>query len=403
MPHGRRLPLLLDAPVVASFCLLAVLCTACTSVSQGGTQTTLMEVTGAQVTAQQLRTTQNVLAVTVPGTLEAAADAIMAQTPDMALRRRALLWKIEVVPAYYEALFNADPLAATLDAWVLTLQLEQDFKTGASKDAFGPLQSIAVAAIEQVQAEMDATSRSVAKSPQGYERGKALVESWAAAHPITGPLATRPSILNHLAEMAAQGSDISVFAAVGNISASVSDIATRLDIYAAYLPKAGRWQAELLTDELSHREDAQQVLATFQSVKQMMERTNQLVSPEALKGALEAATAEVRKERLAAFASIDALRLQTQAYVTSEREAALAGVDAQRRNVIADVDRQRAALVQEMDALRQQALADASTLASRIIWRGAFAAAGLLVFAAFLTVLVLRQAAKSGGHRRDAS
>ncbi|MGO8969095.1 MAG: hypothetical protein ACLQDQ_05950 [Myxococcaceae bacterium] len=403
MPLGRRLPLVLDVGVVASFCLSAVLCTSCTSVSQGGTQTTLMEVTGTQVTAQQLRTTQTVLAVQVPGLIEAAADAIMAQATDTALRRRALLWKIEVVPAYYEALFNADPLAATLDAWVLSIQLEQDVKTGPSKDAFAPLQSVAVAALERVRAEMDATSRSVAKSPQGYERAKALVESWAEAHPITGPLATRPSILNHLAEMAGKGSDISVFAAVGNISASVSDIATRLDIYAAYLPKAGRWQAELLSDELSDRGDAQEVLATFQSVKQMMDRAHQLVSAEALKSALEVATAEVRKERLAAFASIDALRLETQTYVTGEREAALAGVDAERRTVMADVDKQRAALLQEMDTLRQQTLADANTLASRIIWRGAFAAAGLLVLAAFLTFLVLREAMKSRGQRRDAS
>ncbi len=194
--------------------------------------------------------------------------------------------------------------------------------------------------------------------------------------------------------MAANGSDISVFQAVGNISASVTDIATRLDIYVAYLPKAGRWQAQLLADELSGRGDAQQVLATFESVKQMMDRANQLVSPEALKSALDVTTAEVRKERLAAFASVDALRLQTQAYVTSEREAALAGVDAQRRLVTAEMDKQRAALLKEVDVLRAQTLADANALASRIIWRGAFAAAGLLVLAALLTVLVLRDASK---------
>ncbi|MGO9832545.1 MAG: hypothetical protein ACLPJH_20690, partial [Myxococcaceae bacterium] len=393
-PFGRRFPAVLDAGVVASWGLLAILGSACTTVSQGGTQTSLMEATGTKITAQELRTTQSVLAIRVPGTIEEAADAMSAQTADVALRRRALLWKMEVVPAYYQALFNADPLAASLDAWVLTLQLEQDLKTGPRKDAFTPLQSIAVAALEAVRAEMEVTSKQLSKSPQGYERGKALVESWAADHPITGPLASRPSILTHLAELAANGSDISVFQAVGNISASVTDIATRLDIYVAYLPKAGRWQAQLLADELSGRGDAQQVLATFESVKQMMDRANQLVSPEALKSALDVTTAEVRKERLAAFASVDALRLQTQAYVTSEREAALAGVDAQRRLVTAEVDKQRAALLKEVDVLRAQTLADANALASRIIWRGAFAAAGLLVLAALLTVLVLRDALK---------
>ncbi len=388
----RRCPSLVEAGHRgAVLALCGLLASACTSVSQGGSQTSLMQVTGAKVSTEELRATQMALAIRLPGTIEGAADTMAAQTQDAGLRRRALLWKIELVPALYEALFNADPLAAFLDSWVLAIQVDQFLSVGAGKDLFVPLQSIAIDASHNVRASIYRTAKHLAKSPEGFEKAQAAVEKWAAAHPLTGPLSSRDSILTHLAEMAAGGSDVSVFEAVGNIPATVSDIAARLDVYAAYLPKAARWQGELMAYEMKDQGEAQQVLTTFASVQKFTDRMNQFLSPEAVQAAL----GTVRKERLAAMATVDALRKEAQTYVTSEREAALAAVDMERRTVMADVDRQRAALMQEMDALRKQVRLDADELASRIIWRSALAAAGLLILAALLTTLVLRHALKA--------
>jgi hypothetical protein len=372
--------------------LFLVLVSACTSVSQGGGQTGLMEATGTKVSPQELRASLDVLAIQVPGAIEAAADAVAAATTNPQLRRRALMWKIELVPAFYQALFNADPLAGLLDAWALSVQLEAYLETGAGSSWMVPAQPIALQGMKKVRSDIESMANKMAKSSAGFQRATAYVETWAKAHPIEGSLASRPSILTELAQEASKASDISVFQVVGDLPATVNDIAQRLDIYAAYLPKAGRWQAALMVDELSDRTEAQRAVATLESVEKLTERTNLLLSPEALRSALATATAEVQRERVAALASVDLQRTETLAYLTSEREAAVAAVDAQRRDVMADVDRQRTALLQQLDALRKQSFSDADGIATRVILKGALAVALLLVLAAVLTVLVLRTA-----------
>jgi hypothetical protein len=349
-----------------------------------------MEASGTKASLQELRASQDVLAIQVPGTIEVAADAVAAATTDSQLRRRALLWKIELVPAFYQALLNADPLAGVLDAWALSVQLEAYLETGPGSSWLGPAQPIALQGAHKVRSEIEVMARQVAKSPGGFQKARAYVEGWAKAHPIDGSLASRPSILTELAAEASKASDISVFQVVGDLPATVNDIAQRLDIYAAYLPKAGRWQAALMVDELSDRTEAQRVVATLQSVEKLTERTNLLLSPETLRAALDTASAEVRRERLAALASVDEQRTETLAYLTREREAGVAALDAQRRDVMADMDRQRTALLQQLDALRKQSFSDADGVASRVILKGALATALLLVLAAGLTVLVLR-------------
>jgi hypothetical protein len=351
-----------------------------------------MQAGDAKVGIHELRTTQNVLAIQVPGTVEVAADAISVQTADVGLKRRALLFKMEVVPAFYEALFNADPLAALLDAWALSIQLEQYLDTGPGRELLTPLQGVAQEAAHKVRQHIESAVHAVAKTPEGFERAQSTVVEWAKANPITGPFSGRPSILPELAKLSAKSADISVFQAVGDITGTVDDLTNRLNIYAAYLPRAARWQAELLLDELPDRAEVQRVLATLQSVDKLTERTNQLISPEALQAALATATGEVKKERLAALASVDEQRKETLAYLTSEREAGVAALDAQRRAIMVDVDRQRAVLLEQLNVLRAESLKEVDEVSGRIIRKGALAMGCLLLLAAGLTWLLVRVA-----------
>jgi len=396
-PHRLRFPVA-SARAGARWGLgcAVLLLSACASVSQTGNQSALMQATNAKTSALQVRATQNMLALQLPGIFETAADAMAAQTTDRTLRRRALMWKMEVVPALYQALFNPDPLAAALDTLALCIQLDEYYALPENQQPFAPLQSLVVGATQQARRQAEAEMRMVAGSPAGFAKAISVMSTWTHAHPITGPLSSRPSPLGYLAELvAAAGNDVSVFQAVGDLPATVGDIATRLDIYAAFLPKAARWQVELLAYELKDQDEAQQLLVAFASIQKAADRFSQLVSPEQVKQALAAATEEVRKQRIAALATVDTLRQQTEAYVTSERVAALAGVEMERKAVLADVDRQRVALLQEVDALRKQVRLDADELASRIIWRSALAAAGLLILAAVLTTFVLRHVLKA--------
>jgi vacuolar-type H+-ATPase subunit I/STV1 len=194
--------------------------------------------------------------------------------------------------------------------------------------------------------------------------------------------------------MAEGGVDVSAFQVMADIPATVADLATRLDIYAAYLPKAARWQAELMAGDLAGSEETQRVLATFASVERLTERTNALLSPAGLRRALDDASGQIRAERIAALASVDEQRVATLAYLTQERVAA-----------VAEIDRQREALARQIDELRRNASSDMDELASRVIRRAAWAVAILLVLAAALTLAVVRissrLSARSSGARLE--
>ena len=351
----------------------------CTTVQQGGAQqTAVMKATGAKFTVADQRAMSNLLAVGVPGIIEEAADDIAASSPDAATRRQALLWKIEAIPAFYQALFSAESLAAVLDAWSLSIQLEHAVASDAWRARLGSLQPRAADAARRVRVRIETTVEATARDSEGFDRGRETVERWAREHPIVGPISSRPSIRPELLRLAEGGLDTSVFQVMADLPATVADLATRLDIYAAYLPKAARWQAELMADDLAGRAEMQRMLATFGSVERLAERTNGRLSPEGLRGAFDDAGGRIRAERVAALASIDEQRVETLAYLTRERTAA-----------VADIDRQREALARQLDELRGRVSSDADALAGRVIRRAALATALLLVLAAALALAVI--------------
>jgi hypothetical protein len=67
-----------------------------------------------------------------------AADEIAAGTSDISVKRAAIRWKIEGVPALRNALFQPNPFTAVLDTWVLTYQMANYFESGPGRDEFGP-------------------------------------------------------------------------------------------------------------------------------------------------------------------------------------------------------------------------------------------------------------------------
>jgi hypothetical protein len=365
--------------------LLALAGSGCTTVHQGGAQrTALTEATGSKASVADLRAMNNVLAISVPGSIEAAADEIRALSSEAAARRRALLWKMEVIPAFYQALFYSDPLAAGLDAWSLSIQLEQAASTGAGSHRLGSLQPIAIEVTHRVRVQVESAAKAAARTPEGFERERSYLERWAREHPIVDSISSRPSIIPELARMSADGLDVSALQIMADIPATVADLATRMDIYVAYLPKAARWQAELMADDLTDRGEAQRLLATLASVEKLTERANALLSPAGLRDGLDTASGQIRAERIATLASIDQQRVETLAYVTSERVAA-----------VADIDREREALVRQADELRRKVVSDVEELSARVIRQGALAAALLLVLAAGLTLAVIRLASRT--------
>ena len=80
---------------------------------------------GITVSAAELRAMVNALADRFADQIEETADRIGTATKDPAVRRRALAFKIDAVPAVYTAAYRADPLTALVDVWALAFQADQ--------------------------------------------------------------------------------------------------------------------------------------------------------------------------------------------------------------------------------------------------------------------------------------
>jgi hypothetical protein len=75
------------------------------------------------VNVPRARLMMHALVKPLAGAIVEGADGIMEGTTDRAIRREALLFKIEAIPALREALFRPNPYDAVFDAWVLSLQM----------------------------------------------------------------------------------------------------------------------------------------------------------------------------------------------------------------------------------------------------------------------------------------
>ena len=396
---------LASLPIAA---LCAALAAGCASVSP---QTRLMSVAELQTPAGELRATENALAITIPSDIEASADQIIDRTDDAAIRGRALQWKMEAVPAYFQTLFQADPLAAAIDTMAMSAQIEQYLSDGPGRDRFGTLQPVAVEAARKIRTDVVNAMKLAARRPDAFAQLDTNIEAWAHSNPIVGAsLSSRPSSVPFLVKVAGSANS-DVFGVVGGIGSSVADIATRLDIYSAYLPKAARWQSEMLADEIALRREVVLVTSTLESMTRLMERAETLTSPESIDQATQFGTASIRSERIELIAALDRIRASVLAYLTTERQAVLTDAESQMKAVLADVDRQRTVTMAQAEDMRKKTFVDADTLrrqtvqdldrvANRIILRAALTAAALLALAALLGVLILRTAVNRP-HRAD--
>lgn len=69
--------------------------------------------------------------------VESSADLIANDTDDVAIKSNTLMWKIYSEQSLQRAIFQASPIAAMIDTWVFTEQMNHYFTTGAGREVFG--------------------------------------------------------------------------------------------------------------------------------------------------------------------------------------------------------------------------------------------------------------------------
>ena len=380
-------------------CLSAMLLGAC--VPKVPQQSTLARAADSRVAPGQLRAMENALAVTVPGEIETTADEIIARTADPEVRREALRWKLEAIPTYYQTLFQRNSLAAAMDTVVLSAQVENYLATGPGRGRFGDMQSMVLEGARKTRADIAEQMRAVAERPEAFERVMQRLDEWALAHPISGAsLFSRQSVVPLLTRLAGPDEQ-NVFGVVGDIEGSVADLGTRLDIYTAYVPKASRWQADLLAGDLATQEEAQVTVSALTALQKVTHRIDTLASPESIDEATKFAASTFRAERAQAMDEIDRMKVEILASLKGERLVVMAAADSEIKAALADVDRQRTVILMrleelraqtlvEVEQLRRQSFVDLEALTNRVILRVTLIVSLILALAALLATVVVR-------------
>ena len=291
---------------------------------------------------QQARLRIRALALPLSGAIVEAADRISAATTDPGIRRGALIWKLEGVPALREALFRPNPFFATMDAWVLAFQMSEYYDSGGGKLALGDAAPIAVTTCQYLQEQIAMAAASLTRSGNVSDAGK-FARDFAMSHPITLSVASRESILSLATERQIQ--DVfSVQEAAGTMIVTLDDLSRRMDVYSVQLLDQARWQAELLAMDMSDDLQADEAIplakSALKSAGEAMVMARDLV-PEVQDTLAVARSAPdlIARERAAALRAMSEEISRVIQFVQEERIVALERLSREREAVMTDMQK----------------------------------------------------------------
>jgi hypothetical protein len=343
------------------------------------TSTASMQATpNLDVSADQLQLQAFAMGHELNGTIASAADSIAGTTTDGRIRRRAMRWKLDATPLVQEAALRNDPLVAVVDLAAFTEQQTAYFSTGDGRDAFGPLQPVAVSASQRMQRDVVGMLQRNMKTGELSARSTEALAAWTAAHPITGSDFQRPSVLG--ADWRALGaSDQTVTSTVASMDRTMRGLALRLGYLNESMSMQLRWNAQLLTDEMMNSPRADSMLrpgtSTIRALGDLAEGAPELIARERA-----AVLTGVDRERVLALADIDRQRIETLHALTGERLAITATLDTERVAVVAALSKERIAALHDVDSIAQLQIHHTEAMFTRLLWETVLGA--LLVVAA---------------------
>jgi hypothetical protein len=347
-----------------SLLLTLTLVTACQAPSKPAN---LDQAVGASlVSSRELRAQLNEYMRDFTAEVQAAADEIIERAEETTVRKEAMRWKMEGVPACQLAVFKEDPAAALLDTWALAAQMTRYFESGRGSGYFGKWQGIAVETSKCLEAGVETLAQTLSDPDQA----KAQVLSWVEEHPVHGSLLNRPTTAPMIASVFGDRSS-SAMASIGNLDQRIAQVLERMDIYVESLPTQFRWQAEyIIEQQLVSQEERRQALTDVEEIAEGMDRVAILADDmprlieaerEEIRRLIKAERKEVEaildRQRDRVTETIDRQRELTFSSITAEREEILSALEAERAAILAMVEKERKILLQAVTEEREALLA----------------------------------------------
>jgi hypothetical protein len=349
----------------------------------------LMErVPALEQTTEELRVRVRSLVPLMIGIMESAADDVLKTTTEPGVRAAALRFKADGIPTMYRALFQPDPVAAFLDAWVLVAQMRGYLATGQGVDLPESVRAAALGAVERMEVELVRFARAATKQDD-ISRAREFVYDFAETHPIDN-FTTRQSTEELLAALTAR-QPLPVTASVDVLGQEVEDVVSRLDVLSGTMPKQARWEAELLVYDLLGVERASAIPDDVAALNQAVLGTAAAIQslPELVSGESEAVLAALRVEIRTLEQLIREQRLAAQEFVSAERATAFGQLTGEREAVLGALAGERQAALEALRAERAAATSDLERVSAALVDRISIRVAQLLIGIAFVVLLGL--------------
>ena len=317
--------------------------------------------------AAELRIYLDELTGIFSGTIEQAADHVITASPANEIKRHALLWKINGIPAAYGALFQPDPAIAIIDAWAFSMQMVDYFERGPGKADFGlwhPIASEASRKLETRIGEMVASGM-----PNGdTDPLQQKIQTWVLAHPIERDFIYRDTVAPQLASIIGDQA-MDAMQTVGTLVIGVEELADRFTAHMNLLTKQARWQAELVVAETAGRADIEGKLAMLAGVADSVNRLVPIAEQSAtlIAREREAFFEDLRQERIDVLSNIERQRLETISFVIGERATIIDDLTSERITIVDTLQLERESILQSIDAQRMATLIELESVGNRIL------------------------------------
>ncbi|EHU5173811.1 chemotaxis protein [Vibrio parahaemolyticus] len=280
--------------------------------------------------------------------VEQAADVFQEQYDpnDKVNQSYVLLWKINAEEGLQAAAYQVSPMAALIDTWVFTHQMNQFYATGAGRDIFATDEAKQVSA--HLANEVDQLAQSLLKK-EVYDKTKLFVADFVRQYPFADLSMIRTPAYRAWLE-ANQISEEDAVTTLGTMPEALGDVSDRLSLVSEQTPKIMTWKAQLLA--LNSSASIEKVNAALNSLQVTADSMRDFIdnNPEYMRYLAEQMAVELQP-------LVDDIDQKTEARLSQlgeERQALEEMVARERQEIALIITHEREKFAQDMDRVSQE-------------------------------------------------
>ncbi|EKN4604173.1 chemotaxis protein [Vibrio parahaemolyticus] len=280
--------------------------------------------------------------------VEQAADVLQEQYDpnDKVNQSYVLLWKINAEEGLQAAAYQVSPMAALIDTWVFTHQMNQFYATGAGRDIFATDEAKQVSA--HLANEVDQLAQSLLKK-EVYDKTKLFVADFVKQYPFADLSMIRTPAYRAWLE-ANQISEEDAVTTLGTMPEALGDVSDRLSLVSEQTPKIMTWKAQLLA--LNSSASIDKVNAALNSLQVTADSMRDFIdnNPEYMRYLAEQMAVELQP-------LVDDIDQKTEARLSQlgeERQALEEMVARERQEIALIITHEREKFAQDMDRVSQE-------------------------------------------------